>query len=71
MATIWKVALTKVEFMEEEYSLHPTCADAQVAVGDLENFLGLEDAEEVRLVAKCSPVTGEWFLIDIGRIKDE
>lgn len=67
---IWKVALIKVEFMEEEYSLHPTATDAMAAAGDLEKFLGLLDSPEHRLTVKCSPVTGEWFLIDIEEVRD-
>ena len=63
---VWKVALMKVEFTEEEYSLHSTVAEALAAAGDLERFLGLLDSPEHRLIAKRSPVTGEWFLIDIA-----
>ena len=66
---MWKVALIKIEFTEEEYSLHPTAAEAMAAAGDLEKFLGLLDCPEHRLTAQCSPVTGEWFLIDIKEVQ--
>ena len=65
---VWKVALMKVEFMEEEHSLHSTPAEAMAAAGDLEKFLGLLDAPETRLTVKCSPVTGEWFLVKIEEV---
>jgi len=65
----WKVALTKVEFTEQEYSLHPTPHAAMAAAGDLESFLGVDGAPETRLTVVCSPVTGEWFLIEIEEVE--
>lgn len=64
----WKVALMKVEFTEEEYSLHPTVADAMAAAGELEKFLGIDRAPSSCMLIKCSPVTGEYFLVKIVEV---
>jgi hypothetical protein len=68
--TVWKVALFKIEFTEQEYSLHSTPHEAMAAAGDLTDFLGLKDAPETRITAVYSPVTGEWFMIEIEGVQN-
>lgn len=61
----WKVALYKVEVVEQEFSLHPSLGDALAAVDELEKFLGIQDGQDSQISVQRSPITGEQLMIVI------
>lgn len=65
---VWKVGLCRVtvEEEEEEFSLYEDVGEALAAHGELEDFLGISDAEEVRLIGvKQHPKTGELLMVTL------
>ena len=67
---MWKVTLSNVALVEEEYSLHPGVMQAIGAAGELEKELGLLGVDELFITVKRSPVTGELLMVTVEEVDD-